>query len=285
MVPAVKARADVDGCGCVSCREIDAPTLHRTVLDMLVWSAGLCRRYPSVLLLALVFVLAEQLVTTVAPSYLPKPPLESIDLLTTLGSIVFLRAFVSTIVAGELTESPTSPRTALWTGTKQLLPLTVLFLGTIGVGAVLSILLWLPVIGVVFLSGIPSASALGTVTRWGVALVTILPFLFVVFRFGLAIEAYVIGSYNPVKALRISWRITANHHGRFIRILLVAILSTAALSMLGGLFGTDGSFWSNGTMLQPVTASLGELTAVVWYAAFAHLYVQAVVEDSYEPGH
>lgn len=285
MVPAVKARADVDGCGCVHCRELDTNTLHRTVLDMLVWSAELCRRYPSVIVLALSVVLADQLLTALAPGSLPGPPLESFDLLTTLGSSVFLRAFISTIVVGELTGTPVSPPTALWASTKQFVTLTVIFVGTIAVGAFLAMLLWLPVIGVVLLSGIPSTTPTGTVTGWVVALVTFLPLLFIMFRFGLAIEAYVIGRYNSVKALRISWRITADHHGRFIRILLIAFLSSVALSTFGGLLGADGSFGVNGAMLQPVTASLGKLTAVVWYAAFAHLYIQAVVEDSSDPEH
>ncbi|WP_338742240.1 hypothetical protein [Haloplanus salilacus] len=48
LAPTIKARDDIEGCGCLECRNIETTTTDRTVLDALVWSVRLFRSSPSI---------------------------------------------------------------------------------------------------------------------------------------------------------------------------------------------------------------------------------------------
>ena len=113
VAPTIKAREDVDGCGCLECRNIETTTTNRTVLDALVWSVRLFRSYPSILAFAGVIILANRLLETDSIALLPMPAIGVAEAVTAFAFIISIRAYVGTIVAGELTGEPVTIREGL----------------------------------------------------------------------------------------------------------------------------------------------------------------------------
>ncbi len=113
MAPTIKERDDVDGCGCLECRNIETTTTNRTVLDALVWSVRLLRSSPSVVAFAGVIVLVNRLLETDSIDVLPLPVIDVLEALTAFAFIFLIRAYVGTIVAGELTGDPVTIRAGL----------------------------------------------------------------------------------------------------------------------------------------------------------------------------
>lgn len=281
----VKARRDVDGCGCLDCRDLDAAAVRRPVLDAAIWSLRLLRSYPSIAASALAIVLARRALAWLGPSLLPGLAVGLFEAGFTFAFVVLLRAYVSTIVAGELTGAVLPPGDRVRRSVDRVPAL-------VGVLAAIVAALAATMIGTLFATLAlmallvagpfdPSVVA-ATPVAAGIGIVTVsVPLLYVLFKLWLAIEACVVGGYGPLASLRVSWRIT----GAFRTKLLVAILAVIAsagslyLAGLAPVVGTgDGSLLA--TALEGATRILGDLTSVVWYGVYAHLYVQAVVDDS-----
>ncbi len=278
VTPTIKARDDVDGCGCLECRGIETTATRRSVLDTLVWSVRLFRSYPSIVVFAGVIILANRLLETDSIDVLPMPAIGVFETLAAFAFVVLIRAYVGTIVAGELTGDPVTRREGL----RRSLARTPALLGVIAL-TVLSVmtvpfLLFFPFFVLAALIpgnpvdvvGFPVVAAVG-----GIAFAV--PFLFVLFKFWFAPEACVIGQYGPLKSFRVSWRITTNYRGKFVLIGVIAIGSA-----LG--FYLPTYLPEMGTRLAPLTpvlgvlsSSVGELLSVLWASAYAHIYVQGIV--------
>lgn len=281
MIPVVREREEMDGCGCPDCRGLDVLTLRRTTPDTLVWSLRLFRRYPSILALALGFVLVGRLLQTVLAPYFPPPAIDTARVLSVLGVGVVVRAHVSGLVASDLIDSSTKAWNALKLTVRRLPALAGIVLG-IGVTFVLTFigttLVSFPLVAVFFgfeAVPVPTAPAFEVVAV-GFMLFSVLPVLFVLFKFWFAIEACVVGRYGPIESLRVSWRLTRNHRERFLITLAVAVGSVFGSVLLGSGFGVRVG--ASSSILDAAATDLGTLLSVVWYGVFAHFYVQGVVE-------
>lgn len=274
VAPTIKSREDIDGCGCLECRNIETATTNRTVLDALVWSVRLFRSYPSIIAFAGVTILANRFLETDIINVLPMPVIGVLEGLTAFVFIVLIRAYVGTIVAGELTDNSVTIREGVSrsiTRTPALIAVTllvVLAVMTIPSFLFLPLLLFAGAIpgNPVDLVGFPAVAAVG-------GLVFAVPFLGLLFKFWFAWEACVIGQYGPLKSLRISWQITTNYRRKFVLIAVIAI---------GGVINLQ--LPEMGTSVAPVTpvlqilsSSVGDLLSIVWASAYAHLYVQEIV--------
>ncbi len=276
--PTVKARDDVDGCGCLECRNIETTTTNRTVLDALVWSIRLFRSYPSIVGFAGVIILANRILETGSIDVLPTPVIDVFEALTAFAFVVLIRAYAGTIVAGELTGDPVTMREGLHRSLARIPALVGVILLLVFSIMMIPSLLTLPlllIVGVfpgnpVEVVGFPALAAV-------VGIVFVLPFLLLVFKFWFAPEACVIGQYGPIGSLRVSWRITTNYRGKFVLIGLIAIGSVIGLSLPGFLPETATTVTSSNPVLRMISSSVGELLSVVWASAYAHIYVQEIV--------
>jgi hypothetical protein len=278
VAPTIKARDDIDGCGCLECRNIETVTTNRSVLDSLVWSVRLFRSYPSIVVFAGVIILANRLLETDSINVLPMPAIGVSETLTAFAFIILIRAYVGTIVAGELTGTPVTRREGLYRSLAQTPSLVgVIFLIVFSVMTIpffVSLPLFLLVgvlpvtpVGVV---SFPVAAAVG-------GIMFAVPFLFLLFKFWFAPEACVIGQYGPLKSLRVSWRITTNYRGKFVLIGVIAIGSAVSL-YLPTYFPEMGSSLAPLTpLLSGLSSSVAELLSIVWTSAYAHIYVQGIV--------
>lgn len=278
MAPTIKTRDDVDGCGCLECRNIETVTTRRTVLDAVVWSVRLFRSYPSIAVFASVIIVANRLLETDGITMLPTPAVDVFDAITAFAFIFLIRAYVGTIVAGELTDDTVTIREGLHRSIARipaLLGVTVLLVLSVLTVSSLAFLPLLVLVGVapenpVAVVGFPVVAAIGVI-------VVVVPVLLLLFKFWFAPEACVVGRYGPVEALRISWRITTNYRGKFLLLSLIAIGSAISISLSTHLpeMGT-GPAWSH-PVLSAIAASFGEFLSIVWAGAYAHIYVQEVV--------
>ncbi|AHG01200.1 hypothetical protein HALLA_19615 [Halostagnicola larsenii XH-48] len=278
VAPTIKARDDVDGCGCLECRNIETVTTRRTVLDALVWSLRLFRSHPSIVAFAGMGILANRLLETNSINTLPTPAIGVFDAITAFTFLFLIRAYVGTIVAGALTGDTVTIRDGLHrsiTRIPALIGVIVLFILSVMTIPFLVSLPLLVLIAVVpgnpvEIVGFPVAGAVGVI-------VVTVPFLLLLFKFWFAPEACVVGRYAPVEALRISWRITTNYRGKFVLILVIAI-GTAISFYLPTYLPDMGTklAWLH-PVLRVISASFGEFLSIVWASAYAHIYVQEVV--------
>lgn len=279
VAPMIKARDDVDGCGCLECRNIETTTTNRTVIDALVWSVRLFRSYPSIVVFAGVIILANRLLETDLINALPMPVIGTFEVATAFAFIVLIRAYVGTIVAGELTGDTVSIRDGMRRSIARIPALvgviffivfsvmTIPFLVLTPLFVLFGVLLGNPVEMV----GFPVVAAIG-------GIVYAVPFLLLLFKFWLAPEACVIGQYGPIESLRISWRITTNYRGKFLLIVIIVIGSAMGLYVPTLLPEMGASLASLSPVVNAVSSSVGELLSIVWASAYAHIYVQGVVE-------
>lgn len=279
MATAIRDRDRREGCGCLDCLNVETATLRRSFPDMVVWAAGLCRRYPSVPALAVAFVLASRLATGVGPRYLPAPLVELLDGLALVGLVFVLRAYVASVAAADLTGGRESPLGRLRGSLAEFVVLAgllaaLLFAAVSVPGAVL-------MIGLVALliAGVNPMAAIGVGPVFAVTLaVTVLPLLVLAFKLWLAPEACVVGGYGPLGSLRASWRLATSHRGKLLGI-LAGNVGSVGVFLAGPLVGANGPLLSPGPLLSAVSTSVGELLSVVWYGVYAHLYVQTVLTE------
>ena len=278
VAPTIKARDDVDGCGCLDCRNIEIPATRRSVLDALVWSVRLFRSYPSIVVFAGVIILARRLLETDSINVLPVPVIGVVEVLTAFAFIILIRAYVGTIVAGELTGEPVTRREGLHRSLARtpslvgVVILTVVLVMTIPFLVALPLFLIVGVLPVtpVDMISFPVAAAIGGITF-------AVPFLFLLYKVWFALEACVIGQYGPVESFRVSWRITTNYRGKFVLIGVIAIGSAASLFLPTYLPEMGMSLASLNPVLSLISSSVSELLSIVWASAYAHIYVQGVV--------
>lgn len=278
VAPTIKTRDDVDGCGCLECRNIETTATNRTVLDALVWSVRLFRSYPSIVAFAGMIIFVNRLLETDIIAVLPTPAVGFVETLTAFAFIVSIRAYVGTIVAGELTGESVTVREGLHRSlarTPSLVGVIVLIVFSVMTIPFLVSLPLLVLAGAipgnpVDMVGFPVVAAVG-------GTVFAVPFLFVLFKFWFAPEACVIGQYSPLKSLRVSWRITTNYRGKFVLIGLIAIGSAFSLYLPTYLPETGTGLASLIPVLSVISSSVGELLSIVWASAYAHIYIQGIV--------
>ena len=278
VAPTIRARDDTNGCGCLECRNIETTTTNRTVLDALVWSVRLFRSYPSIVAFAGVIILARRLLETDAITVLPTPAVGVVEGVATFAFIISIRAYVGTIVAGELTDAPVTIREGLHRSIARTPAVVGVVLLVVFSVMVIPSLVSLPlfvVIGFVLgnpveILGFPTVAAVGGV-------VFAVPFLFFLFKFWFAPEACVIGQYGPIESLGVSWRLTTNYRGKFVLIAVIAVGSAISIYLPTVLpeLGTGPTLVS--PILDAISSSAGELLSVVWASAYAHTYIQATV--------
>ncbi|SFS36223.1 hypothetical protein [Halostagnicola kamekurae] len=276
--PTIRARDDVDGCGCLECRNIETVTTRRTALDALVWSLRLFRSRPSIVAFAGVGIVANRLLETDSINMLPTPVVGLFDVITAFAFVFLIRAYVGTIVAGELTGDTVAIREGLHrTSTRipALVGAIVLFILSVMAIPFLVSLPLLVLVGVVpgnpvEVVGFPVVGAISVV-------VVTVPFLLLLFKFWFVPEACVIGQYGPVEALRISWHVTTNYRGKFVLILIIAIGSAISFYLPTYLPEMGTKLGGLHPVLSVISASFGEFLSIVWASAYAHIYVQGVV--------
>lgn len=274
-VPTIRPRADADGCGCLDCRGIETTALRRTTVDTLVWAVRLCGRRPSIPALALGLAVAERLLDAVLPQILPGPLSGLDNVVVPFAVVIVLRAYVASVVGGTLTGRRVSPRAAFRYGLRrapsQVGVLVVFVWAVLFVPSMVTVVLFF---AAVFIGVNPMQVFGPRIVFGGVVLVNVLPLLAFLFKGWLAMEACVLGGYGPVGSLRVSWRLTSNSSGRVLVVLLGSVGSVGALA-----FGVLSPGMADGALTTVpgpdlLAASFGQLTTVVWYGVYAHLYVQ-----------
>ncbi|WP_225307762.1 hypothetical protein [Haloarcula sp. CBA1129] len=278
MAPTIKARDDVDGCGCLECRNIETTTTNRTVLDALVWSVRLFRSYPSILAFTGMVILANRLLETDSVAVLPMPVIDIIEGLTAFVFIISLRAYVGTIVAGELTDDPVTIREGLRRSIVRTPALVGLILIIVFSVMTIPFLVLVPLFLLVGMLPVTPVDIVNFPVAVAVGMIIFaVPFLFFLFKFWFAPEACVIGQYGPFKSLRVSWRITSNYRGKFLLIVVIAIGSAVNFHLPAALPQTETGLTVVHPVLHIISLSAGELLSIVWASAYAHIYVQGVV--------
>lgn len=279
----IRRNAETEGCSCLDCRNVDAATTRRSLFDTVRWGWRLCRAYPSVLASGVALVAMVTLVDTVGARYLPTPIVTLLSLLFSAGFFVGLRAYVATLAARELTGSTLSPWPWCRRAIGRALLLVVVLLALVFALSMLSTLLTIALFAVLLLADVqPAAPSLGQPAFLAVIAVSVImlvgPLLLVLFKCWFAMEACIIGRYGPVDAVRVSWGMTTAYRGKLLRLAAV-VVATLAVSSLDGavpsLAGGPGTLLAG---LQTFLGALGKLSAVLWFAVSAHLYVHGVVD-------
>jgi hypothetical protein len=279
----IRRHAETDGCSCLDCRNVDAATFRRSVLDTVHWSVRLCRAYPSIVLLGVCLVTAGAGVDALGARYLPSPVVGLLDVVIAVGFVLALRAYVATLAARELTGSSLAPWPWCRRAIGRILLLAVVILVLVFVVSVLSTLVIFALFGALTVGGLlPPAAPLdqpgflvATAVSVGLLLV---PLLYVLFKCWFALEACIIGQYGPVDAIRVSWGLTTTYRGKVLRLTAVVILSLGASYVAALTPSVSGPLGTLLSSLGPLVGALGELSAVLWYAVSAHLYVQGVLD-------
>ncbi|WP_367175791.1 hypothetical protein [Haloarcula rubripromontorii] len=278
MAPTIKARDDVDGCGCLECRNIDTINTNRTVLDALVWSVRLFRSYPSILAFTGMVILANRLLETDSVAVLPMPVIDIIEGLTAFVFIISLRTYVGTIVAGELTNDPVTIREGLRRSISRTPALVGLIFIIVFSIMTIPFLVFVPLVLLVGMLPVTPAEIVNFPVAIVVGMIIFaVPFLFFMFKFWFAPEACVIGQYGPFKSLRVSWRITSNYRGKFLLIVVIAIGSAVNFYLPAVIPQTETGLTVVHPVLHIISSSASELLSIVWASAYAHIYVQGVV--------
>ncbi|EMA18013.1 hypothetical protein C443_20022, partial [Haloarcula argentinensis DSM 12282] len=219
-------------------------------------------------------ILANRLLETDIINTFPMLVIDLLDGLTAFVFIILIRAYVGTIVAGELTDSSVTIREGVHrsiTRTPALIGVTLLI-----VFSVMTVPFFLSLPLLLLAGAIPGnpADIVGFPVVAAVSvLVFAVPFLGLLFKFWFAPEACVIGQYGPLKSLRISWQITTNYRRKFVLIAIIAIGSVSNLYLPE--MGT--SVASVAPVLRVLSTSVGDLLSIVWASAYAHLYIQEIV--------
>ncbi|RLM87989.1 hypothetical protein D3D02_13720 [Halobellus sp. Atlit-38R] len=222
-------------------------------------------------------IFSNRLLETDSITVLPTPAIGVIEAVTAFAFIISIRAYVGTIVAGELTGESVTVREGL----RRSIVRTPALVGVIVV--IVFVVMTVPffvsfplflLVGVipapVEMVSFPVAAAVG-------GIIFAVPFLFLLFKFWFAPEACVIGQYGPIESLWVSWRITTNYRRKILLIAVIAIGSALSLYLptVFPEFGTRLALVS--PVIDIISSSLSELLSVVWASAYAHIYVQGIV--------
>lgn len=272
MATAIREHSEREGCGCLDCLGVETATLRRSFPDTLGWAARLCRAYPSIPALALAFVLAGRFLERAS---LPEPVAAGLGPLVAFGLWFGLRAYVASVAAEELAGGRPTPLARLRASLGRVALLGGVVWALVFGSFVLSTAV-MTVASVVFVvAGVNPMAPFGVLPVF-LATVALLvaPLLVLVFKLWLALEACVVGGYGPLGALRASWRLSTNHRGK----LLGLLAGNLGVALVGPVIGAGGLVGPAGPLLTAVGTSAGELLSVVWYGAYAHLYVQSVLD-------
>jgi len=275
----VRRRGETDGCGCLDCRDVDATAVRRGLLATLSWSVRLCRRYPSVLILGAVLVGLRTLLDTLGVQYLADPVLDLLEGTTALAFFFGLRAYVATLTARELT----GDTLAVWPWCRRalgrLVALVAVVVLSLSVLTTLSMVVDIALVaGLVFAGVDISTQPVFLVVAAVGAVLLAVPPLVLLFKCWFAIDACVIGRYGPLESIRVSWAMTTTYRWKLVRLVgLVAVV--LGVSYVDGVATpVSGPLGSLFPAVSALVGDLAELSAVVWFAVSAHLYVQSVVD-------
>lgn len=273
----IKPGEDVDGCGCLRCRDIDPAVAQHALVDDIVWAARLLGSRPSIPLAAVGLGLAVALADPTPLRHADRLSVEVGSVVRTVGALllhtVLLRAYVGIVAADALNGERSSPTAAAALVVRRAAPL----LGAIAAILLLTGSVFL-VVGVVvgglvqavgplnwaLFSGPPAAAVFGT------------PMAFVLYKFWLAPEVCVVGRAGPVNALRTSWAITDLH---WLRAGLV-VIGFAATVIAPDVVATAVDYLGPGRLAEPLEAATVPFRWVlttVWYCVGVQLYVRAVL--------
>lgn len=281
MVPAVRDRRDVDGCACLACRNLEPAVRRRSILETLLWSVQLVRTYPSVVLFALAFVSLRRLLELdVLP--IAAPVVGLLEATATVVLFFLVRAYVAVIVTTELSNVRMPVRNRVRHSLERLPALVGVIVATV---AVLVFVWMLSVVPTMALFAGLAVAPVDPAAGWPIPIagvlamaVTSLATLFVIFKLWLAMEACIVGGYGPLASLRISWRITGNYRGKLLAVVLAVAASVGLLYVAGSVPVFDDASSPLGVAVGWTFATLADLTSVVWFGVYAHLYVQGIVD-------
>ncbi|QZY04687.1 hypothetical protein K6T36_16585 (plasmid) [Halobaculum roseum] len=223
-------------------------------------------------------ILANRLLETDTIELLPTPAVGMIEAVTAFAFVISLRAYVGTIVAGELTGDSVTIREGLRRSIGRTPALVGVILLTVFSVMTIPFFLSLPLlvlvgalpINPVGMVSFPVAAAVGVI-------VFVVPILFLLFKFWFAPEACVIGEYGPLESLRVSWRITTNYRTKFLLVGVIAIGSALSLYLPTVVPQLETEMTLVHPVLGVISSSVGELLSIVWASAYAHIYVQGIV--------
>ncbi|MBB6646555.1 hypothetical protein H5V44_09680 [Halobellus sp. MBLA0160] len=223
-------------------------------------------------------ILGKRLLGTGLVTALPTPVVGTMEAVTGFVFVVLIRAYVGTIAASELTDTPVTVCGGLRRSVARAPALVGVVALVVLAAMLIPFVLSLPV---VLLAGGLAAMSLETVGFPVIAavggVVFAVPFLLLVFKLWFAPEACVIGQYGPLESLRVSWRITGNYHSRFVLIVLIAVGSAISLSLPASLPELTTGLSPAPPVLDAISSSVGDFVSVLWASAYAHIYVQSVV--------
>lgn len=276
-VPEVRLGEDADGCSCLACRRLDATALRRTLLDAARWSVELCGAYPSVPAIAALLVVGRRLLETVA--IVPGPLAEFLEGLSAVALFVLLRAYVGIVATEALTGRTASVGERARHVFRRVPALLGLGVAFVGLFLVASSVTTIPLFVALFLvPGNPIGPGTFPLFVAAFTLATVVPILLLLFKVWLAVEACVVGRYGTVDSLRVSWRLTSNVRWRLAVTVLPLLAALGLVYWIGRVPGSDLVPGATSPVVGAVTRSVGELTSVVWYGVYAHLYVQGAVD-------
>jgi hypothetical protein len=281
-----RRRADVDGCGCSRCQDVDPRVLDRSLFDGVCWSGALPFRRPSILVVFGV-VAAAQLAVLVSTT-----DLVVVGALASLVGTALGRGYVGVVGRDALARAGPSrgPLDAVRVVLRRFPAFCVavcVVLAALGgvVGAVTA--LRAPARAAAAAVGVTPvvANAVLFLAVAGVVLYALLKCCFLP-------EACFVGGYGPVGALRASWAVATVHRSKALRV----VAGFALLLAVG--VAVDAQF---ADPTRPVTLSVryGEtvvalrsfgfapgprfvvdaLTTLLYSGVFVHQYVQGVVES------
>lgn len=280
----VKRSADIDGCSCLRCRTVDVRIRRRSPAGDILWATTLLRRYPSVLVLAILIM---------ASTWLLWPLFETMPQTWPIGTgVAFFIAVNATItrtytvgVTVDALRGIDRPVPRRFIACQRYLPAVVVSLiATLlaaGVAVVVTALfvrvlmsalsLFDALAGVtpVVKSAFEGASAslvFGSVAGLGV------------YKFWLAPEICVAGGYGPLTALRVSWQTTRLHRFRIL-VVITGFAATMLLPEIGrravAALGGEWLLWDPLVgLLQLICFGVGY---VVWYAVGTQIYVRTIL--------
>lgn len=245
----IRLHNDVDGCGCIHCQNVDHRVVRRSLGGALLWSSGLLRLYPSIVLVFLAVGFIQAVGELLPPQF---------ALLTVLGAVlgVFVgRGYIGVIGRATLGDRQSSPTHALWLVARRFPAFLGATVAVIGLLAGISLLV---------LRGIgPLAGQL--LVPLGVdpfqiqllvLLVTALCLVSLIVKLYLVPEACFVGGYGPLESLRVSWRLTSLHPKK-------AVLIVIGFGLLLAVRILFDSLVSNPQTPVALTFQLGETTLVL----------------------
>lgn len=282
MRPIVKLGQDTEECGCLECRDIGVVVIRRSVIDALAWSFNLIRTHRSILVFAVVALLWNRAVDIGLVKFFPAYVLGIIEPLSVFVLAFFLRAYIGTLVVGELTGRPVTVYDGVIHSLRRTPALVVSLVLVVVVVMTAPFVLSLPLFFVIALIGIPLQTVVVPLVLAVGGVVFAVPFVFLLFRFWLAVEACVLGRYGPIESLRVSWQITSNHRGKLFVVVVLIFVSTLTLYFPEQLPVVREIVGASRSPLSMLLASLNELLSLLWAGVYAHVYVQAVVSESAE---